>query len=114
MISYSQVFLADTVEIVLVYPTRNPTRVVRAHPTTQSWDPLVMWQNNSSTDTSWEQLEAFKKAYLDFQLEDKLFEPEGGGVMLWILILTSSIVKEGRHRVGPTAANVGHWQDYLP
>jgi transcriptional regulator GlxA family with amidase domain len=35
----------------------------------------------SSADVSWEQLEAFKEAYPDFQLEDKLFEPEGGNVM---------------------------------
>jgi hypothetical protein len=50
-----------------------------------------------------EQLEAFK---------DKLFEPEG--VMLWTLIWASSIAEGGRHQVGPTVANVAHWQDYRP
>jgi hypothetical protein len=55
-----------------------PQQVVRARPTAQSWDLLVKWQNNSPADVSWEQLEAFKEAYPDFQLEDKLFEPEGG------------------------------------
>jgi hypothetical protein len=53
--------------------------VVCARPTTKSWDLLVKWQDNSSFDATWEQLEAFKEAYPDFQLEDKLFHLEGGG-----------------------------------
>jgi hypothetical protein len=89
-----------------------PQQVVHARPTTQSWDLLVKWQNSSPTDASWDQLEAFKEAYPDFQLEDKLFEP--AGVMLWTLIWASSIAEGGRHRVGPTVANVGHRQDYRP
>jgi hypothetical protein len=53
--------------------------VVCAQPTTKSWDLLVQWQDNSSFDATWEQLEAFKEAYPDFQLEDKLFHLGGGG-----------------------------------
>jgi transcriptional regulator GlxA family with amidase domain len=41
----------------------------------------VKWQNSSSADVSWEQLEAFKEAYPDFHLEDKLFELKEGNVM---------------------------------
>jgi hypothetical protein len=98
--------------IVRGHMVPQPQQVLHARQTTHSWDLLVKWQNSSSADVSWEQLEAFKEAYPDFQLEDKLFEPEG--VMLWILIWASSIVEGGRHRVGPTVANVGHLQDYRP
>jgi hypothetical protein len=58
-----------------------PYQVVHARPTTTSWDLLVKWKNSSPADVSWEQLKAFKEAYPDFQLEDKLFEPEGDDVM---------------------------------
>jgi hypothetical protein len=47
-----------------------PQQVVHARPTVHSWDLLVTWQNSLPVDASWEQLEAFKDAYPDFQLED--------------------------------------------
>jgi hypothetical protein len=97
-------------QIVCSRAVLQPQQVVRARPTAQSWDLLVKWKDSSPTDASWERLEAFKEAYPDFQLEDKLFEPEG--VMLWILIWANSTAEGRRRRVGPTVANVGHRQDY--
>jgi hypothetical protein len=56
---------------------------VRAKPTGNSWELLVRWEGSSLAEATWEQLEPFKEAYPDFQLEDKLFCQEGE--MLWIL-----------------------------
>jgi hypothetical protein len=58
-----------------------PLEVVRAKPTANSWELLVKWQGRTAAEASWEQLDAFKEAYPDFQLEDKLFRQEGGNVM---------------------------------
>jgi hypothetical protein len=58
-----------------------PQEVVRAKPTTNSWELLVKWQGCIAAEASWEQLDAFKEAYPDFQLKDKLFRQEGGSVM---------------------------------
>jgi hypothetical protein len=92
--------------IVLGHTVPQPQQVVRAQPTAHSWDLLVKWQDSSPAEASWEQLEAFKEAYLDFQLEDKLFEPEG--VMSWTHTWRNSIVEGRRVRqMGPTVANKG-------
>jgi hypothetical protein len=66
-----------------------PQEVVRAKPTTNSLDLLVKWEGRALVEATWEQLEAFKEAYPEFQLEDKLFHQEGG--MLWTLTSISSI-----------------------
>jgi hypothetical protein len=58
-----------------------PQAVVRAKPTGNSWELLVRWEGSSLAEATWEQLEPFKEAYPDFQLEDKLFRQEGGNVM---------------------------------
>jgi hypothetical protein len=58
-----------------------PQEVVCAKPTTNLWELLVKWAGRTPAEASWEQLEASKEAYPDFQLEDKLFRQEGGNVM---------------------------------
>jgi hypothetical protein len=58
-----------------------PQEVVSAKPTATSWELLVKWADRAPAEASWEQLGAFKEAYPDFQLEDKLFRQEGGNVM---------------------------------
>jgi hypothetical protein len=40
---------------------------------------LVKWQGRSEADTTWEQLEYFKRRFAEVELEDKLFGGEGGG-----------------------------------
>jgi hypothetical protein len=54
---------------------------VRTKPTTNSWELLVKWEGRALAEASWEHLEAFKEAYPEFQLEDKLFRQEGRNVM---------------------------------
>ena len=39
------------------------------------------WLGLPAADTSWELLESFKERYPSFQLEDKLFQKEGGSVV---------------------------------
>jgi hypothetical protein len=58
-----------------------PDQVIRARPTTTSWELLVKWQGRNAAETSWEGLEQFKEAYPDFQLEDELFRQAGGSVI---------------------------------
>jgi hypothetical protein len=58
-----------------------PQEVVCAKPATNLWELLVKWAGRTPAEASWEQLEASKEAYPDFQLEDKLFRQEGGNVM---------------------------------
>jgi hypothetical protein len=58
-----------------------PEQVIRAKPTTNSWELLVRWKDHSSGEATWEPLEQFKEAYRDFQLEDELFHQAGGSVM---------------------------------
>jgi hypothetical protein len=39
------------------------------------------WVDQPTSVATWEVLEEFKEAYPKFQLEDKLFQQEGGNVM---------------------------------
>jgi hypothetical protein len=41
----------------------------------------VKWQGCSEADTTWEQLEEFKRRFLEVELEDELFGGEGGNVV---------------------------------
>jgi hypothetical protein len=41
----------------------------------------VSWQGCSSSDTTWEKFNDFKKAYPEVQLGDELFHGEGGNVV---------------------------------
>jgi hypothetical protein len=50
-----------------------PEKVVRAWPTTSSWEVLTQWQGKTATEAIWEPLEQFKDAYPEFKLEDDLF-----------------------------------------
>jgi hypothetical protein len=75
------VFHVTFLKIVRGRTVPAPQEVVRAKPTGNSWDLLVKWANSSSAEATWEQLNAFKDAYPNFQLEDKLFHQEGGNVM---------------------------------
>jgi len=58
-----------------------PASVLRARPSSTSWDLLVQWQGQSDADATWEPLEQFKEAFPDFQLEDKLFSYGEGSVV---------------------------------
>jgi hypothetical protein len=42
---------------------------------------LVQWEGQSAADASWTALEDFKKIHPSFQLEDELFQGEGGNVV---------------------------------
>lgn len=55
--------------------------VLRARPSSTSWDLLVQWQGQSDADGTWELLEQFKESFPDFQLEDKLFSYGEGSVV---------------------------------
>jgi hypothetical protein len=41
----------------------------------------VVWKGRAASDTTWEKLDEFKKAYPEVQLEDELFVGEGGNVV---------------------------------
>lgn len=58
-----------------------PASVLRARPSSTSWDLLVQWQGQSDADGTWELLEQFKESFPDFQLEDKLFSYGEGSVV---------------------------------
>jgi len=58
-----------------------PASVLRARPSSTSWDLLVHWQGQSDADATWEPLEQFKESFPNFQLEDKLFSYEEGSVV---------------------------------
>ena len=58
-----------------------PAAVLRARPSSTSWDLLVQWQGQSNADATWEPLEQFKESFPDFQLEDKLFSYGEGSVV---------------------------------
>jgi hypothetical protein len=62
-----------------VVPT--PERVVRAHLNRGVWELLVKWQGRSEADTTWEQLEEFKRMFPEVELKDELFGDEGGNVV---------------------------------
>jgi hypothetical protein len=58
-----------------------PKKMVRARSTASSWEVLTQWQGKTATEATWEPLEQFKDAYLEFKLEDELFRQGGGSVM---------------------------------
>ena len=37
------------------------------------WQVLIQWEGLPASDASWEDVEAFKRLYIAFQLEDELF-----------------------------------------
>jgi hypothetical protein len=58
-----------------------PDQVLHARPSASSWELLVRWADQPALAATWEALEDFKEAYLEFQLEDMLFQQGGGNVM---------------------------------
>jgi hypothetical protein len=60
-----------------------PLSVLRARLYRGVWDLLVQWEGQSAADAdaSWTALEDFKKIHPSFQLEDELFQGEGGNVV---------------------------------
>jgi len=61
-----------------VVPT--PAAVKRARLNRGVWELSVHWVGRDASDSTWEKLEDFKEAYPEFQLEDELFQKEGGSV----------------------------------
>jgi hypothetical protein len=59
----------------------SPERIVQAHLNRGVWELLVKWQGRSEADTTWEQLEEFKRRFPEVELEDELFDGEGGNVV---------------------------------
>jgi hypothetical protein len=58
-----------------------PVQVVRARLYRGVWEVLVHWEGQSAADATWSSLDELKKAYPQFQLEDALFQGEGGNVV---------------------------------
>lgn len=58
-----------------------PAKVQRARLNRGVWEVLEHWLGQSAADSTWEPLEEFKSTYPDFQLEDELFQKEGGSVV---------------------------------
>jgi hypothetical protein len=58
-----------------------PERVLRASLRRGVWHVLVQWEGLSSTEATWEPVDAFRREHPSFQLEDELFIE--GGEMLW-------------------------------
>jgi hypothetical protein len=52
-----------------VIPT--PEKIVRAHLNRGVWELMVKWQGQAEVDTSWEQVEDFKRQYPDFKLANE-------------------------------------------
>jgi hypothetical protein len=48
-------------------------KVMKARLNRGTWEVLVSWLDRPPTESTWEKFDAFKKAYPDIQLEDKLF-----------------------------------------
>ncbi|WVZ92138.1 hypothetical protein U9M48_038225 [Paspalum notatum var. saurae] len=80
-----------------VIPT--PQKVLRARLNRGVWQLLVHWEGRTFADATWEDLDYFKTAYPEFQLEDDLFLGEGRSV-------TDAFVgKVYQHQRGKTAAD---------
>jgi hypothetical protein len=58
-----------------------PLQIIRARLKHGVWELLVHWDGQAAVDASWISLEDFKKEYPVFQLEDELFQGEGGSVV---------------------------------
>jgi hypothetical protein len=67
-----------------------PNQVIRARPTTTSWELLVKWQGRNAAETSWEGLEQLKEAYPDFVVST------GGGKCYGHLLWQEIFQEEGR------------------
>ena len=59
----------------------SPEKVLRARLNRGVWELLVKWVGRSEADTSWEEVEAFKRQYPHVALADELFVGEGGSVV---------------------------------
>jgi hypothetical protein len=62
-----------------VLPT--PLKVLRARLNRGRWEVLVQWMGCLPADATWELVEEFSAAHPAFQLEDELFQNEGGSVV---------------------------------
>jgi hypothetical protein len=62
-----------------VLPT--PLKVLRARLNRGRWEVLVQWLGCLPADATWELVEEFSAVHLAFQLEDELFQNEGGSVV---------------------------------
>jgi hypothetical protein len=62
-----------------VLPT--PLKVLRARLNRGHWEVLVQWMGCLPADATWELVEEFSAAHPAFQLEDELFQNEGGSVV---------------------------------
>jgi hypothetical protein len=58
-----------------------PAMVMKARLNHGTWEVLFSWLDRPPTESTWEKLDAFKKAYPDVQLEDKLFLGEEENVI---------------------------------
>jgi hypothetical protein len=58
-----------------------PAKVMKARLNRGTWEVLVSWLDRPPTESTWEKHDAFKKAYPNVQLEDKLFLGEEGNVI---------------------------------
>ena len=58
-----------------------PAKVLLARLNRGMWELSVQWLDRPDAETSWEPLESFKERYPSFQLEDELFQKEGGSVV---------------------------------
>jgi hypothetical protein len=58
-----------------------PAQVLQGRVTSRCKEVLVRWKGVPAADTSWVELEEFKRRFPEFQLEDKLLFQEGRDVM---------------------------------
>jgi hypothetical protein len=58
-----------------------PAKIIKARLNQGNWELLVCWEGQAAGAATWELLEEFKQDHPAFQLEDELFEKEGGSVM---------------------------------
>jgi hypothetical protein len=61
-----------------------------------TWEVLVSWLDRPPTESTWEKFDAFKKAYPDIQLEDKLFLGKEGNVIDAFLVVSYCYGSTGR------------------
>lgn len=58
-----------------------PSAVIRARLNRGTKDILIQWSGMLEEEATWEDVDCFKQAYPLFELEDKLFQYEGGNVV---------------------------------
>jgi hypothetical protein len=86
-----------------VLPT--PLKVLRARLNRGRWEILVQWAGCPPADTTWEMADEFAEQHPDFQLEDELFQNEGGSVM--DLFVGRQYFRRRRKASAPAAAAPG-------